>query len=70
MTVYVEKGMNEGQIVKFRGQADQEYEKEPGDVVIVLVVKDHDRFTRKGPGMYIRPCPKIHFWKLRKKFNF
>ena len=50
LTVYVEKGMMEGQTIKFRGHADQEFEKDSGDVVIVLVTKDHDRFTRKGQG--------------------
>lgn len=48
LTVYVEKGMHEGQIVKFRGEADQEYQKEPGDVIIVLIEKEHEKFSRKG----------------------
>ena len=50
--MFVEKGMDEGQVVKFRGDADQEVDKDPGDVVIVLLAKDHDRFTRKGKGNF------------------
>ena len=50
LEVFVEKGMAEGQIIKFRGEADQEFGKDAGDVVIVLIVKDHDKFTRKGGG--------------------
>ena len=54
LEVFVEKGMSEGQVVKFRGEADQEFGKDPGDVVIVLIVKDHDKFTRKGGGKRIK----------------
>jgi len=46
--------MDEGQVVKFRGDADQEVDKDPGDVVIVLLAKDHDRFTRKGQDLMMQ----------------
>lgn len=50
MTVTVDKGMTEGKVITLRGEADQEFNKETGDIVIELVAKDHDRFTRHGNG--------------------
>lgn len=38
--------MVEGQKVMFHGEGDQEPNLEPGDVVIVLVEKDHPVFHR------------------------
>ena len=63
LEVFVEKGMAEGQIIKFRGEADQEFGKDAGDVVIVLIVKDHDKFTRKGGGRrsFIKQAMVIYY---------
>lgn len=53
LEVHVEKGMEEGHKITFRGEGDQDIklqypECEPGDVVIVLVQKKHEVFDRKG----------------------
>lgn len=52
MTVTVDKGMTEGKVITLRGEADQEFNKETGDIVIELVAKDHDRFTRHGNDVF------------------
>ncbi|XP_067871224.1 dnaJ homolog subfamily A member 4-like [Heterodontus francisci] len=48
LEVYVDKGMQDGQKITFRGEGDQEPGLEPGDVIIVLDQKDHDIFRRHG----------------------
>jgi DnaJ homolog subfamily A member 2 len=48
LEVIVEKGMQHGQKVVFRGESDQAPNTEPGDVVFILVQKEHDVFERKG----------------------
>ena len=52
LEVHIDKGMREGQVVTFYGDADQEVNKEPGDVKIVIVEKEHPIFTRKGKFEY------------------
>jgi len=47
LEIHVEKGMEEGHKITFRGEGDQEPDIEPGDVVIVLIEKKHDIFQRK-----------------------
>jgi len=47
LEIHVEKGMEEGHKITFRGEGDQEPDIEPGDVVIVLIEKKHDVFQRK-----------------------
>ncbi|XP_067829430.1 dnaJ homolog subfamily A member 1 [Heptranchias perlo] len=46
LEVYIDKGMQDGQKITFRGEGDQEPGLEPGDVIIVLDQKDHDLFRR------------------------
>merc|ERR1711912_201061 len=48
LEIHVEKGMEEGHKITFRGEGDQEPDIEPGDVVIVLIEKKHDVFQRKN----------------------
>ncbi|CAG8736026.1 8707_t:CDS:2, partial [Acaulospora morrowiae] len=48
LEVHIEKGMKNGQAITFYGEADQAPGIEPGDVVIYLEEKQHDRFIRKG----------------------
>lgn len=48
LEVHVDKGMRDGQHVRFSGEGDQDPELEPGDIVIVLDEKEHERFTRRG----------------------
>nr|XP_039267326.1 dnaJ homolog subfamily A member 1-like [Styela clava] len=47
LEIHVDKGMNEGQKVTFHGEADQAPDMEPGDVVIVIMQKEHDIFRRQ-----------------------
>ncbi|KAL1458051.1 hypothetical protein WDU94_008226 [Cyamophila willieti] len=48
LEVNVDKGMKEMQKIHFRGEGDQQPDQEPGDVVIVLQQKPHERFQRQG----------------------
>ncbi|CAG8610567.1 16627_t:CDS:2, partial [Racocetra fulgida] len=50
--VYIEKGMRNGQEIPFYGEADQAPGIEPGDVIIALEEKKHDRFVRKGDDLF------------------
>jgi DnaJ homolog subfamily A member 2 len=45
---WIEKGMAEGDKIVLKGEADQEPNKETGDVIFVLVEKDHPVYTRIG----------------------
>merc|ERR1712230_278661 len=47
------KGMKVGQHVTFSGEADQAPNTIPGDVVIVVEEKPHERFRRKGDDLYM-----------------
>jgi len=53
LEVHVEKGMEEGEKIYFRGQGDEEPGIEPGDVIIILVEKKHDTFERKENDLYM-----------------
>ena len=46
--------MVEGQIITFHGKADQEYGKDPGDVKIVLLEKDHPVYSRKHSNLVMK----------------
>ena len=52
MTVAVDKGMNEGKMITLRGEADQEYNKDTGDIIIDIIAKDHATFERHGNGIF------------------
>ncbi|MBW0522004.1 hypothetical protein O181_061719 [Austropuccinia psidii MF-1] len=47
LEVHIEKGMRDGQIITFRGEADQAPNMIPGDVEIVIEEKPHPLFKRK-----------------------
>jgi len=47
LEVHIDKGMRGGQTVVFRGESDQSPGADPGDVVIVIEEKPHDRFRRQ-----------------------
>jgi len=47
LEVHIDKGMKGGQTIQFRGESDQSPNGEPGDVVIVIEEKTHDRFRRQ-----------------------
>jgi len=48
LEVNVEKGMKNGQKIKFSGEADEAPDTIPGDVVFVVQEREHDTFKRKG----------------------
>ncbi|XP_051898307.1 dnaJ homolog subfamily A member 4 [Pristis pectinata] len=54
LEVHVDKGMQDGQKITFRGEGDQEPGLEPGDVIIVLDQKDHEVFRRHGNDLIIK----------------
>jgi len=53
LDVFVEKGMEHGQKIVFREEADQEPGIIAGDVVVVLQQQPHSRFTRQGSDLII-----------------
>jgi DnaJ homolog subfamily A member 2 len=48
LEVHIEKGMKNGQKIKFTGEADEIPGTVPGDVVITVQEKENDTFKRKG----------------------
>lgn len=48
LEVHVDKGMKDGENIRFSGEGDQEPGLEPGDIIIVLDEKEHPRFRRHG----------------------
>jgi len=46
LEVHIDKGMKGGQTITFRGESDQAPGVIPGDVIIVVEERPHDRFTR------------------------
>ncbi|MCO5594394.1 hypothetical protein L7F22_048424 [Adiantum nelumboides] len=53
LEVHVEKGMQHGQKITFRGEADEAPDTETGDIVFVLQSKDHSKFKRKGDDLFV-----------------
>lgn len=52
LTVHVDPGMKDGDVVTFRGEGDQAPDTITGDVVIIIQEKEHPEFTRKGNDLY------------------
>jgi DnaJ homolog subfamily A member 2 len=48
LEVGIDKGMKHGQKIKFAGEADEVPGTLPGDVIIVIQEKEHEKFKRKG----------------------
>lgn len=48
LEVHVDKGMKDGENIRFSGEGDQEPGLEPGDIIIVLDEKEHKTFRRNG----------------------
>ncbi|GAA96362.1 hypothetical protein E5Q_03028 [Mixia osmundae IAM 14324] len=48
LEVFIDKGMKDGQEIRFNGEADQAPNVLPGDVVIVVDERPHPRFKRRG----------------------
>ncbi|KAI3914822.1 hypothetical protein MKW92_020855 [Papaver armeniacum] len=53
LEVHVEKGMQNGQKIKFRGQADEAPDTDTGDIVFVVTQKDHPKFKRQGDDLIV-----------------
>ncbi|KAJ7191078.1 hypothetical protein GGX14DRAFT_481983 [Mycena pura] len=53
LEVHIDKGMKSGQTVQFRGESDESPTAEPGDVMIVIEEKPHDRFKRQENDLII-----------------
>ncbi|XP_023001315.1 dnaJ protein homolog [Cucurbita maxima] len=53
LEVIVEKGMQNGQKIKFPGEADEAPDSVTGDVVFVIQQKDHPKFKRKGEDLFV-----------------
>lgn len=53
LEVHIDKGMKGGETIQFRGESDQSPTAEPGDVIIVIEEKPHERFTRKDNDLII-----------------
>lgn len=52
LEVHIDKGMKGGQHITFTGESDQAPGTAPGDVVIVIEEKAHDRFKRQGTNLW------------------
>jgi len=48
LEVHIDRGMRSGQTITFAGESDQAPGVEPGDVVIVIEEKPHEKFRRAG----------------------
>ncbi|CAM9639510.1 unnamed protein product [Ectocarpus fasciculatus] len=54
LEVNVEKGMRNGQKIRFAGEADEAPNTVPGDVNFIVQEKEHDVFTRKGADLALK----------------
>ncbi|KAK9870405.1 hypothetical protein WA026_007974 [Henosepilachna vigintioctopunctata] len=53
LEVHIDKGMKENQKIYFRGEGDQIPDMEPGDVVIILQQKPHEKFKRNEDNLQL-----------------
>lgn len=54
LEVNVEKGMKNGQKIRFAGEADEAPNTIPGDVNFVVQEKEHERFQRRGADLLMK----------------
>ncbi|XP_051979169.1 dnaJ homolog subfamily A member 4-like [Xyrauchen texanus] len=59
LEVHVDKGMKDGQKITFHGEGDQEPGLEPGDVIIVLDLKEHPVFQRQDDNLMMKMKIKL-----------
>ncbi|KZT28634.1 hypothetical protein NEOLEDRAFT_1154510 [Neolentinus lepideus HHB14362 ss-1] len=52
LEVHIDKGMKGGQTITFRGESDQAPGVVPGDVIIVVEEKPHERFKRQENNLF------------------
>ncbi|KAH9946410.1 uncharacterized protein BXZ73DRAFT_95908 [Epithele typhae] len=53
LEVHIDKGMRGGQTINFRGESDQAPGVTPGDVIIVIEEKPHERFKRQENDLFL-----------------
>eukprot|EP00696_Hemimastix_kukwesjijk_P011698 gnl/Hemi2/24666_TR8300_c0_g1_i1.p1 gnl/Hemi2/24666_TR8300_c0_g1~~gnl/Hemi2/24666_TR8300_c0_g1_i1.p1 ORF type:complete len:424 (+),score=183.43 gnl/Hemi2/24666_TR8300_c0_g1_i1:172-1443(+) len=53
LEVHIEKGMTHGQKIVFAGEGDQQPDVTPGDIVIVLQLREHSSFRRDGDDLHM-----------------
>jgi DnaJ family protein A protein 2 len=53
LEVAIDKGAKNNQKIKFTGESDQAPGIEPGDIIFVIKVKDHTKYTRKGHHLFM-----------------
>jgi DnaJ family protein A protein 2 len=53
LEVHVDKGMKGGQTITFHGESDQAPGASPGDVIIEIVERPHDRFRRQNNDLLV-----------------
>jgi DnaJ family protein A protein 2 len=54
LEVVINKGMKNGEKVRFRGMSDEQPNCEPGDILFILQEKEHAVFTRKNNDLLIK----------------
>eukprot|EP01089_Gocevia_fonbrunei_P022326 TRINITY_DN899_c0_g1_i1.p1 TRINITY_DN899_c0_g1~~TRINITY_DN899_c0_g1_i1.p1 ORF type:complete len:451 (+),score=103.52 TRINITY_DN899_c0_g1_i1:128-1354(+) len=54
LELYIDKGMRDSEQIKFIGEGDQVPGLEPGDVIVVLKLANHERFERDGANLYLK----------------
>lgn len=59
LEVHIDKGMKDGQRITFHGEGDQEPGLEPGDVIIVLDLKQHPVFKRQDHNLIMKMKIKL-----------
>jgi len=52
ITIFVERGMQDGEKIVFEGQSDEAPDSTPGDLIFKLVTVPHKKFVRKGDDLH------------------
>ncbi|GJJ72789.1 hypothetical protein EMPS_05147 [Entomortierella parvispora] len=52
LEVHIDRGMKDGRKIVFSGEGDQAPGTVPGDVIIILEQKEHERFRRSGDDLF------------------
>lgn len=60
LDVYIDKGMRHGQRIVFAGEGDQAPDMIPGDIIVVLQLKEHAVFKRDGDDLYMEQDLTLH----------
>jgi len=60
LDVYIDKGMRHGQRIVFSGEGDQAPDMVPGDIIVVLQLKEHSVFKRDGDDLFMEQELTLH----------